>query len=129
MLAHSPFISVCRGVLCVIDWKTSEKPKPFLSNTYDNPIQVAAYAGALNSDDNYKYQVIYGDFDLLLCCLLSDFLQNCFTHLVSLQVENGLIVVAYKDGSPAHAHKLDSKLMREYWKTWLIRLEEFTDER
>ncbi|KAI3363080.1 hypothetical protein L3Q82_011737 [Scortum barcoo] len=89
-----------RGVLCVIDWKTSEKPKPFLGNTYDNPIQVAAYAGALNNDDNYKYQV-----------------------------ENGLIVVAYKDGSPAHAHQLNSELMLEYWNTWLIRLEEFTDPR
>ncbi|KAG7230013.1 hypothetical protein INR49_009733 [Caranx melampygus] len=89
-----------RGVLCIIDWKTSEKPKPFLSNTYDNPIQVAAYAGALNSDDNYKYQV-----------------------------ENGLIVVAYKDGSPAHAHQLNSELMLEYWKTWLLRLEDFTQQR
>ncbi|XP_012714727.2 mitochondrial genome maintenance exonuclease 1 [Fundulus heteroclitus] len=87
-----------RGVLCVIDWKTSEKPKPFLSNTYDNPLQVAAYAGALNSDDNYKYQV-----------------------------ENGLIVVAYKDGSPAHAHQINSELMSEYWKTWLLRLEEFKE--
>lgn len=89
-----------RGVLCVIDWKTSEKPKPFLSNTYDNPIQVAAYAGALNHDQNYKYQV-----------------------------ENGLIVVAYKDGSPGHAHQLDSELMSEYWKTWLLRLESFTEQR
>ncbi|XP_030297604.1 mitochondrial genome maintenance exonuclease 1 [Sparus aurata] len=89
-----------RGVLCVIDWKTSEKPKPFLRNTYDNPIQVAAYAGALNNDANYKYQV-----------------------------ENGLIVVAYKDGSPGHAHKLSSELMLEYWKTWLVRLEEFTEQR
>ncbi|XP_035519369.1 mitochondrial genome maintenance exonuclease 1 isoform X2 [Morone saxatilis] len=89
-----------RGVLCVIDWKTSEKPKPFLRNTYDNPIQVAAYAGALNSDGNYKYQV-----------------------------ENGLIVVAYKDGSPGHAHELSSELMLEYWKTWLVRLEEFTEQR
>ncbi|XP_031732581.1 mitochondrial genome maintenance exonuclease 1 [Anarrhichthys ocellatus] len=89
-----------RGVLCVIDWKTSEKPKPFLSNTYDNPVQVAAYAGALNNDGNYKYQV-----------------------------ENGLIVVAYKDGSPAHVHRLSSELMLKYWTTWLIRLEEFTEQR
>ncbi|KAG7511558.1 hypothetical protein JOB18_003322 [Solea senegalensis] len=87
-----------RGVLCVIDWKTSEKPKPFLSNTYDNPIQVAAYAGALNNDGNYKYQV-----------------------------EHGLIVVAYKDGSPAHAHKLSSELMLQYWNIWLQRLEKFTE--
>ncbi|KAF3708382.1 Mitochondrial genome maintenance exonuclease 1 [Channa argus] len=89
-----------RGVLCVIDWKTSEKPKPFLSNTYDNPIQVAAYAGALNTDGNYKYQV-----------------------------ENGLIVVAYKDGTPAHAHQLSAELMMQYWKTWLLRLEDFTEQR
>ncbi|XP_029031240.1 mitochondrial genome maintenance exonuclease 1 isoform X2 [Betta splendens] len=86
-----------RGVLCVIDWKTSDKPKPFLSNTYDNPIQVAAYAGALNNDGNYKYQV-----------------------------ENGLIVVAYKDGTPGHAHQLSSEMMLGYWQTWLLRLEDFT---
>ncbi|XP_015260504.1 PREDICTED: mitochondrial genome maintenance exonuclease 1 [Cyprinodon variegatus] len=89
-----------KGVLCVIDWKTSEKPKPFLSNTYDNPLQIAAYAGALNSDDNYKYQV-----------------------------ENGLIVVAYKDGTPAHAHQVNAELMSEYWKTWLLRLEDFREPR
>lgn len=89
-----------RGVLCVIDWKTSEKPKPFLSNTYDNPLQVAAYAGALNNDGNYKYQV-----------------------------DSGLIVVAYKDGSPAHAHQLSSALMLDYWNTWLLRLEEFTQQK
>ncbi|XP_034463976.1 mitochondrial genome maintenance exonuclease 1 [Hippoglossus hippoglossus] len=89
-----------RGVLCLIDWKTSEKPKPFLSNTYDNPIQVAAYAGALNNDGNYKYQV-----------------------------DHGLIVVAYKDGSPAHAHQLSSELMLQYWRTWLLRLEKFTEQR
>uniref|UniRef100_A0A1A7X9A2 Mitochondrial genome maintenance exonuclease 1 n=1 Tax=Iconisemion striatum TaxID=60296 RepID=A0A1A7X9A2_9TELE len=89
-----------RGVLCVIDWKTSEKPKPLLSNTYDNPVQVAAYAGALNNDGNYKYQV-----------------------------ENGLIVVAYKDGSPAHAHRLNSDMMSEYWKTWLLRFEDYKEQR
>ncbi|XP_053731096.1 mitochondrial genome maintenance exonuclease 1 isoform X1 [Synchiropus splendidus] len=89
-----------KGVLCVIDWKTSEKPKPFLSNTYDNPIQVAAYAGALNSDKNYNYQV-----------------------------ENGLIVIAYKDGSPAHAHQLDQEMMLDYWRKWLLRLEDFSEQK
>ncbi|KAM9804228.1 mitochondrial genome maintenance exonuclease 1 [Neosynchiropus ocellatus] len=89
-----------RGVLCVIDWKTSEKPKPFLSNTYDNPIQVAAYAGALNSDKNYNYQV-----------------------------ENGLIVIAYKDGSPAHAHELNQETMLDHWRKWLLRLEDFSEQK
>ncbi|KAG1935939.1 mitochondrial genome maintenance exonuclease 1 [Pimephales promelas] len=88
-----------RGSLCVIDWKTSEKPKPLLHHTYDNPLQVAAYIGALNSDNNYSYQV-----------------------------KNGLIVVAYKDGSPAHAHFLNSKQIRPFWEKWLLRLEEYAEK-
>ncbi|XP_016297866.1 mitochondrial genome maintenance exonuclease 1-like [Sinocyclocheilus anshuiensis] len=88
-----------RGSLCVIDWKTSEKPKPFLRHTYDNPLQVAAYIGALNSDHNYNYQV-----------------------------ENGLIVVAYKDGSPAHAHFLNSEQIMPFWEKWLLRLEEYAEK-
>ncbi|XP_051504664.1 mitochondrial genome maintenance exonuclease 1-like [Myxocyprinus asiaticus] len=88
-----------RGSLCVIDWKTSEKPKPFLHNTYDNPLQVTAYIGALNGDDNYSYQV-----------------------------ENGLIVVAYKDGSPAHAHFLNSEQIMPFWEKWLLRLEEYAEK-
>lgn len=86
-----------QGKLCVIDWKTSEKPKPLLRNTFDNPLQVVAYIGAINHDANYSFQV------------------HC-----------GLIVVAYKDGSPAHAHFMDSELCSKYWAKWLLRLEEYT---
>ncbi|NXU59455.1 MGME1 exonuclease, partial [Turnix velox] len=88
-----------RGQLCVIDWKTSEKPKPFLNNTFDNPLQVAAYIGAINHDASYDFQV------------------NC-----------GLIVVAYKNGSPAHAHFMNPDLCLQYWNKWLLRLEEYMDK-
>lgn len=83
--------------LCVIDWKTSEKPKPLIRNTFDNPLQVVAYVGAINNDSNYSFQV------------------QC-----------GLIVVAYKDGSPAHPHFMDTELCSQYWAKWLLRLEEYT---
>ncbi|NXW64329.1 MGME1 exonuclease, partial [Eurystomus gularis] len=87
-----------RGQLCVIDWKTSEKPKPFLKNTFDNPLQVAAYIGAINHDANYDFQV------------------RC-----------GLIVVAYKNGSPAHPHFMGPGLCSQYWNKWLLRLEAYMD--
>ncbi|CAK6447405.1 unnamed protein product [Pipistrellus nathusii] len=86
-----------QGNLCVIDWKTSEKPKPLIRNTFDNPLQVVAYMGAINHDANYSFQV------------------RC-----------GLIVVAYKDGSPAHPHFMDTELCSQYWAKWLLRLEEYT---
>lgn len=145
-------VSIHRGVLCVIDWKTSEKPKPLLSNTYDNPIQIAAYAGALNNDPKYKYQVrcvvimisgfsycptaffchCFFQFKIFLILSFVIFLAIYLTiqyTLLPLQVENGLIVVVYKDGSPAHAHCLNSDLMSDYWKRWLVRLEEFNEKR
>ncbi|XP_075719059.1 mitochondrial genome maintenance exonuclease 1 [Rhinoderma darwinii] len=89
-----------RGKLCVIDWKTSEKQKPNLKNTFDNPLQVAAYIGAINHDRNYNFQV------------------DC-----------GLLVIAYKDGSPAHAHFMDSQMCFHYWDKWLLRLEEYKDKK
>ncbi|KAF7710715.1 mitochondrial genome maintenance exonuclease 1 [Silurus meridionalis] len=91
-------VAMYKNSLCAIEWKTSEKPKPLLYNTYDNPLQVAAYIGALNSDTNYNYQV-----------------------------DSGLIVVAYKDGSPAHCHFLNADQVVQYWNKWLFRLEEYME--
>lgn len=85
-----------RDQLIVVEWKTSKKPKPTLQSTYDSPLQLAAYVGALNFDSRYR-----------------------------LKVKNGLIVVAYEDGNPAHCHFLDKELLSEYWTEWLKRLKTY----
>ena len=50
-------IAEYKGKLSVIDWKTSAKHKTNLKDCYSYPQQVAAYAGAVNFDDNYPFQV------------------------------------------------------------------------
>lgn len=47
-----------RGELCVIDWKKSDKDKPTLESTYDAPVQVSAYVGAVNASSLYPFTVI-----------------------------------------------------------------------
>lgn len=85
------------GNLVLIDWKTSSRPKPELSNLYDEPIQAVSYAGAVNFDH-----------------ALSQF------HL-----EKVVIIIAYEDGSPADMHKLSHSHCRDYWKLWLMRLKKY----
>jgi len=43
--------------LCLIDWKTSKKQKADIRYTYDNPIQLAAYMGAVNFDPSLDLKV------------------------------------------------------------------------
>ncbi|CAN8000532.1 unnamed protein product [Ixodes hexagonus] len=87
-----------RDQLVLIDWKTSKKPKPRLSDTFDNPLQVAAYIGALNYDDNYK-----------------------------IQVKEALIVIAYEDGSPCQVHRMGPVVCQRNWERWLQRLGTYWD--
>jgi hypothetical protein len=50
---------VCRGKPVIIEWKKSDKQKPEIEKTYDAPLQLSAYFGAMNYDVNYNFQVTY----------------------------------------------------------------------
>lgn len=42
----------------VIEWKTSQRTKATLEEAYDDPVQIAAYVGALNADAKYPFEVL-----------------------------------------------------------------------
>lgn len=89
-------VALFRGHLVVIDWKTSEKPKPTLQSIYDNPIQAVAYLGALNFDPAFQHHI-----------------------------DQVAIIIAYEDGAPAQIHHLPQKVCQQYWNSWLARLKTY----
>ncbi|CAH2090531.1 unnamed protein product [Euphydryas editha] len=84
----------------LIEWKKSDKPRKSISMTYDNPVQLAAYFGAVCNDLNYKH----------------------------FNVRDALLVIAYTDGSKAEVFHLSTDKLREHWAQWLIRLEEYMEK-
>jgi len=99
-----PSLDYCGVVDCVamvgdtitlVDWKTSQKVKPNAADLYDNPLQVAAYMGAVNMDERYKE------------------LGN---------ISKGAVVVVYNSGYPAMVHMFTTKEMEVYWEQWCQRL-------
>lgn len=82
--------------LCALEWKTSEKTKSTLISTFDAPIQLCAYIGAMNVDPRYD-----------------------------IRIKTGYVVVAYKNGDTAHIFRLSESDIRKYWAVWLSRLQEY----
>ncbi|KAI4494053.1 hypothetical protein M0802_009320 [Mischocyttarus mexicanus] len=89
-------IAYFRGKLCIIDWKKSDKDKENLAETYDAPLQLAAYAGAINSSNNYQFSV-----------------------------HSGLIVIGYTTGKPADTFFLSGDQLQTYWFQWLAKLKQY----
>ncbi|XP_059352066.1 mitochondrial genome maintenance exonuclease 1-like isoform X2 [Daphnia carinata] len=82
----------------VVEWKTSQRTKSTLEDAYDDPVQIAAYIGALNADEKYPFKV-----------------------------ENALLVIAYPTGRPADVLTLDRDKCEYYWDQWLKRLEAYNE--
>ncbi|XP_015174096.1 PREDICTED: uncharacterized protein LOC107065167 [Polistes dominula] len=89
-------IATYKGKLCVIDWKKSDKEKGNLFLTYDAPIQLAAYVGAINSSKSYPFSIHYG-----------------------------MIVVGYTTGKPADIFYLSDHFLELHWSRWLVRMKKY----
>uniref|UniRef100_A0A182STH9 Mitochondrial genome maintenance exonuclease 1 n=1 Tax=Anopheles maculatus TaxID=74869 RepID=A0A182STH9_9DIPT len=90
-------ITSIKGQYHVIEWKSSDNPKANVAATYDAPIQLCAYMGALQANN----------------------------ELCDARIQRGAIFVAYTSGKPANVHMLTVGEMRRYWQLWLHRLQEY----
>lgn len=85
-----------RDRLCLVDWKTADRPKGSLARLYDQPLQLAAYCGAANQT--------YGDLGLHIDC--------------------AVIVVAIAH-HPVELFWLEGEVLTAYWQQWQTRLESY----
>ncbi|KAL1465011.1 hypothetical protein WDU94_004608 [Cyamophila willieti] len=72
-----------------VDWKKSDKKKPTIDQTYDAPLQVAAYMGAINYDKTFHFPVT-----------------------------TGVVVVVYDDGSPANVFRVGPEYWNQWYKRY-----------
>lgn len=84
----------------LIEWKKSDRARKSIIQTNDNPVQLAAYFGAVCNDLNYKH----------------------------FNVRDALLVIAYTDGAKADVYHLSTDKLREHWAQWLMRLEDYTNK-
>ncbi|PBC29871.1 hypothetical protein APICC_06424 [Apis cerana cerana] len=89
-------IASYRDEIYLIDWKKSDKKKASLASTFDAPVQLAAYIGAVNASNKYSFKI-----------------------------HKGLVIVGYTNGEPASVHELKDDTLQLAWENWLERLEKF----
>ncbi|MBD1881613.1 PD-(D/E)XK nuclease family protein [Coleofasciculus sp. FACHB-T130] len=89
-----------KGIPCVCDWKTADKPKGSVERLRDSPLQLAAYMGAVN-----KFYQEYG-----------------------IHLRHALLVVAVPE-MPAEVFWFEPDNMMIYWQQWERRVGEFWQRR
>jgi hypothetical protein len=85
-----------RGIPCLCEWKTADKPKGSIERLYDYPLQIAAYSSAVN--DYYQ--------------------------AYKIKLEHALIVVAIPD-KLAEVFWFEPEAMQVYSKQWEKRVADF----
>lgn len=89
-----------RGVPCVCDWKTADRPKESIDRLHDAPLQLAAYCGAINHA--YAEQ--------------------------GVKLNHAAVVVAVPLQT-AEVFWIDPDQMLIYWQQWQARVEQFYRQR
>jgi len=85
-----------KGVPCICEWKTADKPKGSVERLYDYPLQIAAYSSAVN-----QYYQAY-----------------------DLKLEHALLVVAIPE-RPAEVFWFEPEVMQTYRQQWETRVVAF----
>lgn len=89
-----------KGIPCICEWKTADKPKGSVERLYEYPLQLSAYLGAIN-----QYYQDYG-----------------------IKLNHALLVVAIPE-MPAEVFLFEQLAMEDYWQQWLGRVAEYWKRR
>lgn len=89
-----------KGIPCICEWKTADKPKGSIERLYEYPLQLAAYLGAVN--EYYRDEKI--------------------------QLNHALLVVAIPE-MPAEVFWFEREVIQEYWEKWKQRVKEYWQRR
>uniref|UniRef100_A0A915Q5N3 Mitochondrial genome maintenance exonuclease 1 n=1 Tax=Setaria digitata TaxID=48799 RepID=A0A915Q5N3_9BILA len=86
-----------KDALFLVDWKTassgsSKDTCTEIGQMYNDPVQLAAYVGAVNSDPNFK---------------------------MLPEIRHGAVIIAKEDGSLADIVEMNASHLQIYWNKWL----------